>query len=93
MVSQSSERRGGSSPEDAGAAQAFGRRDRLAPTLIRRENIEKLRRLGDHLLNPFGNARRLHAFDKRHWFEVYRTAGRLVKQNWLPCATIEAVVR
>jgi hypothetical protein len=60
MVSQPSERRGGSSPEDARAAQAFGRRDRLAPTLIRPENIEELRRLGDHLLTPFGNAWRLH---------------------------------
>jgi hypothetical protein len=56
MVRQPSQRRGGSSPEDAGAAQAFGRCDRRAPTLIRRETIEELRRLGDHLVSPFGSA-------------------------------------
>jgi hypothetical protein len=65
MVGQSSERRGGSSPEDAGAAQTLGRRDRLAPTLIRRENPEELRRLGDHLLAPFGkrSARPTHSMN------------------------------
>jgi hypothetical protein len=93
MVSQSSERRGGSNPEGAGAAQPFGRRGRLSPTLIRRENGEELRRLGDHLLTPFGSAQRLHAFDKRRWFETYRTATALVKQKWLPCASIAVVVR
>lgn len=93
MVSQSSERRGGSNPEGAGAAQAFGRRGRLSATLIRRENGEELRRLGDHLLTPFGSAQRLHVFDKHRWFEIYRTAGTLVKQKWSLSATIAVVVR
>jgi hypothetical protein len=93
MVSQSSERRGGSNPEGAGAAQSFGRRGRLSLTLIRREDGEELRRLGDHLLTPFGSAGRFHAFDKRRWFETYRTTGTLVKQKWPWRVTMAVVVR
>jgi hypothetical protein len=85
-IGESSERRGGSSPEGAGAAQPFGRSDGLTPVLIRREEVEELGRLGDHLLTPFGGTGRPRAFDESRLFETYRTEATLVKQNrglWL----------
>jgi hypothetical protein len=54
MVSETSERRGSSLTEKPRAAQLLGRSRGHEPAVIRREEVEELGRLGDHLRAPFG---------------------------------------
>jgi hypothetical protein len=74
MVGERPESRSGTRAKGSGAAQPLGRCDVLTPTVIGGVEVEELGRLGDHRCG-------LLVFDGSRWFETYRTAGWLVKQD------------
>jgi hypothetical protein len=86
MVRPRAESRGGSRAEASGTAQPLGGGDGLAPTAVRRIEVEELGRLGDHRAGSF-------AFDESRWFETYRTTSRLVKQKLGKSAIVLVTVR
>jgi hypothetical protein len=53
MVGEGAKRRGGSRAEASRATQPLGGGDGLAPTAVRRIEVEELGRLGDHRANSF----------------------------------------
>jgi hypothetical protein len=85
VIGEPAQQRRGSRAEGSGTPQALGRSYGLTPAVIRREEVEQVDRLRQHV--------RLLAFEESQVFEDYRTHSILRKRNRKDRATIVVTVR